>query len=151
MPPWGTRTGNIHFKWPPDGRRLLLCISPGALEGPWGRRRVHVPNPWAPQGARKDFSWELTPKIVRGRPGTVRSPHGTRKVPYGPFTGFLRPNVQIKTPGELGAANSAPRGPQGFKKTVPAPVGTLRQPAENSQNVCFYSPYGPRSVYVKTP
>ena len=85
---------------------------------------------------------------------TVRSPHGTRKVPYGPFTGFLRPNGQIKTPGELGAANSAPRRPYGLKNCPGARrnfTAAGRTPAGNSQNVCFYSPYGPRSVYVKRP
>ena len=30
-------------------------------------------------------------------------------------------------------------------------MATGRTPAENSQNVCFYSPYGPRSLYVKAP
>ena len=89
---------------PPDGRRPVLCISPGLLRGAWWSHVVHVRHPWAPQGAK---SWGA-------RLGSVRSPHGTRKVPCGPFKGFLRPNGQINTPGDLGAANSAPRSPYGL-------------------------------------
>lgn len=33
---------------------------------------------------------------MRGRPGTVRSPHASHKVPYGTFTSLLRPNGQKK-------------------------------------------------------
>ena len=147
--PAGTRPGSSRC---PAGDR------PGSLRRPAGSRAVHwtmCPLKSAPQGSRKDFFMRIDPpKSWGARPDTVRSPHGTRKVPCGPFTGSLRPNGQIKTPGELGAADSAPRRPYGFKNCPGARrIFTVagRTPAENSQNVCFYSPYGPRSVYVKAP
>ena len=50
----------------------------------------------------------------------------------GPSTGFLRPNIQMKRPGESGAASSAPRhaaAPVRLVKNVPVSVGTVGEPA----------------------
>ena len=55
----------------------------------------------------------------------------------------------MKTPGESGAASSAPAAPVRLEKNVPVPVGTVREPAGHRTKLakmsCFYSPYGPRS------
>ena len=101
---------------------------PGLLRGPRGSRRVHVRNLWASQGARKDFSWELTPQNREGhRPEPARDPRGALRA----FMGFIRPNGRIKT--------------------VPAPVGTLRQPAGHRPKIPKMSVFTRRTapgVYI---
>ena len=60
----------------------------------------------------------------------------------------------LKTPRELEPASSKPRRPSGLWKLSLRPwnrKGAGRAPYESGQNIHFYSPYGARKWFVKTP
>ena len=118
----GAARAIFYIKRTPDGRRPVLYISPGTFEGPWGGRRIAVRHPWAPQGARPCFlheNWQKNhAEPDRPSAGARTGPLGCH---HGPSTGFLRPNGQMKRPGESGAASSAPRRPYGWWKMSRCP------------------------------
>ena len=125
MPPWGGPARAIlYIKRTPDGRRPTLYIAPGTLEGPL---RGPQDSRAAPLTTARRPSFYFT--IIDRKNGlTVRwKRRENREQPA-----QHRPNGQMKTPGESGAASSAPRravAPVRLVKNVPVPVGTVREPA----------------------
>ena len=80
--------GQYSFQMATGRQTPIVVHISWALEGPWGSRRVHVRNPWAPQGARKDFSWELTPKHREGPSAPSGAHTGPVRCPTGPLRAF---------------------------------------------------------------
>ena len=82
-----------------------------------------------------------------GREGAIGYTYGTlehHKAPVMIFHENWPPNIQAPS----GARTGPVKMPYGPFTNFTAAGQTS---AENSQNVCFHTPYGPRSVYVKAP
>ena len=107
--------------------RLLYCMlcctyRPGPLRGPV---RGPKDSRAAPLSTARRLSMFFHENWQKNRAEPARPPAGARTGPlgchHGPSTGFLRPNGQMKRPGESGAASSAPRRPYGWWKMSRCP------------------------------
>ena len=118
--------------WVPAGKRPGSVRWTCAPHGSWGTAGVAKVSIRCPTVCRAAH-WTMCSLTSAPRYSKLRC---TLRINSNNIEGPVRasscPNGQIKTPGELEAANSAPRRPYTFRN-VPAPVGTIREPAGQRQ------------------